>query len=410
MKLFKKRAGISAAVLVSAALALSACGGGSGGGSGGDVKEIRILVSAPLTGDSAETGKDLVDGAKLAAEYLNEKGGVQSGPLKGKKFVIESADDQLETEAATTIAAKFAGDDELFAFTGFLSSGQAQAAGVVLQKYKLPAVVSFASADFLTSDADNLVVVSAAVSNFAKVAADFTTTDLGAKSVGTIAGDYSFLDSYYKGLAAALKDNGAKNASKQTYAEGTADFATLLTRINKSKPDVVMSGAFQADAGKIVSQMRRTGMEQPFVDFLGEGWGQTFSDAAGSSLTQGDVYQMDPANVFPEKGSLLEEMDAKFKDENGKNIPTASMHSFDSVLTIAAAIEAGATSKSDLLQYITKAKGDGLLGPIDFTKDLTPKERFGTMSKVSGPDPQDREKAASYTMKSDGTVERTDAP
>ena len=410
MKLFKKRAGISAAVLgVSAALVLSACGGGSGGGSGGDVKEIRILVSAPLTGDSAETGKDLVDGAKLAAEYLNEKGGVQSGPLKGKKFAIESADDQLETEAATTIAAKFAGDDKLFALTGFLSSGQAQAAGVVLQKYKLPAVVSFASADFLTTDADNLVVVSAAVSNFARVAADFTSTDLGAKSVGSIAGDYSFLDSYYKGLDAALKTNGAKNVSKQTYADGTADFATLLTRINKSNPDAVMSGAFQADAGKIVSQMRRTGMKQPFVDFLGEGWGQTFSDAAGSALSSGDVYQMDPANVFPEKGSLLDQMDAKFKAKYGKSIPTASMHSFDSVLTIAAAIEAGASSKTDLLEYITKAKGDGLLGPISFTKDLTPLERFGTMSKVTGPDPQDRERAASYTMKSDGTVERTDA-
>lgn len=411
MKLFKKRAGIPAAVLgISAALVLSACGGDSGGGSAEDQKEIRILVSAPLTGDSAETGKDLVDGAKLAAEYLNEKGGVQAGPLKGKKFVIESADDQLETEAATTIAAKFAGDDKLFALTGFLSSGQAQAAGVVLQKYKLPAVVSFASADFLTTDADNLVVVSAAVSNFARVAADYASTDLGAKTVGSIAGDYSFLDSYYKGLDAALKTNGAKNVSKQTYADGTADFATLLTRINKSKPDVVMSGAFQADAGKIVSQMRRTGMKQPFVDFLGEGWGQTFSDAAGSTITQGDVYQMDPANVFPEKGSLLEQMDAKFKAANGKNIPTASMHSFDSVMTIAAAIDAGAESKTDLLEFITKTKGEGLLGPIDFTKDLTPKERFGTMSKVTGSDPQDREKAASYTMKSDGTVERTDAP
>jgi branched-chain amino acid transport system substrate-binding protein len=410
MKLFKKRAGIPAAVLgVSAALVLSACGGGDGGGSGGDLKEIRILVSAPLTGDSAETGEDLVNGAKLAADYLNDQGGVKSGPLKGKKFVIESADDQLETEAATTIAAKFAGDDNLFALTGFLSSGQAQAAGVVLQKYKLPAVVSFASADFLTTDADNLVVVSAAVSNFAKVAGDFTATDLKAKTVGTIAGDYSFLDSYYKGLDGALKADGSENVSKQTYAEGTADFATLLTRIDKSKPDVVMSGAFQADAGKIVSQMRRTGMEQPFVDFLGEGWGQTFSDAAGSALGEGDVYQMDPANVFPEAGSLLADMDEAFKAEYDKNIPTASMHSFDSVMTIAAAIEAGATSKTDLLEYVTQVKGDGLLGPISYTKDLTPKERFGTMSKVTGPAPQDREQAASYTMKSDGTVERTDA-
>lgn len=406
MKFFSTRVSASVALSVAAVLALSGCGGeGSGGG---DVEEIRILVAAPLTGDSAESGQDMVNGAKLAAEYLNEKGGVQSGELKGKKFVIESSDDQMETEAATTIAAKFAGDDDLFALTGFITSGQAQAAGVVLNKYKLPAVVSFASADFLTTEADNLVVVSASVSNFARVAGDFATSKLGATTVGSIAGDYSFLDSYYKGLDDSLKKNGAKNVSKQTYADGAADFSTLLTRIEKSNPDVIMSGAFQADAGKIAAQIRRSGLDQPFVDFLGEGWGKTFSDAAGSALTKGDVYQMDPALVFPDKGSLLDDINTRFQKQHGKSMPTASMHTFDSILTIAAAIEAGATTKTDLLQYITKTEGEGLVGPIAYTKDLLPQERYGTMSKVTGTGPDDRENAATYTMRADGTVEVLD--
>jgi branched-chain amino acid transport system substrate-binding protein len=406
MKFFSTRVRASVALSAVAVLATSACGGGGSGSD--DVDEIKILVAAPLTGDSAESGQDMVNGAKLAADYLNEQGGVQSGELKGKKFVIESSDDQMETEAATTIAAKFAGEDDLFALTGFITSGQAQAAGVVLNKYKLPAFVSFASADYLTTEADNLVVVSASVSNFARVAGDFATKELGAKTVGSIAGDYSFLDSYYSGLDDSLSENGAKNVSKQTYAEGTADFSTILTRIEKSNPDVVMSGAFQADAGKIAAQVRRSGNNKPFVDFLGEGWGETFSEAAGSSLTEGDVYQMDPALVFPEKGSLLDEMNTRFKDEFGKSMPTASMHTFDSVLAIAAAIEAGATSKTDLLEYVTKADGEGLLGPIKYTTDLLPEERYGTMSKVTGTQPDDREKAATYMMRADGSIEESD--
>ncbi|MDF5758304.1 branched-chain amino acid ABC transporter substrate-binding protein [Spongiactinospora sp. TRM90649] len=406
MDLCNKRAGLLGALIATASLVLSGCGGGAGAsGTEGGPKEIRILVSAPLTGDSAETGKDLVDGAKLAADHLNEQGGVRTGALKGAKFVIESADDQMKTEAATTIAARFAAEDDIFALTGFLTSGQAQAAGVVLAKYKLPAVVSFASADFLTTDADNLVVVSASVANFARVAGAFVGDKLNAKTVGTIAGDYSFLDSYYKGLTDSLTKGGTTIASKQSYPDGTADFSTMITSLAKANPDVVMSGAFQADAGKIAAQAGRAGLKKPFVDFLGEGWGKTFADSAGSVLEDGEYYQMDPAKVFPQPGSLLDTLDKRFLKEYGKNIPTAAMHSFDSVLSVAAAIEAGATEKTDLLTYMTKAKGEGLLGPISFTQDLTPNERFGTMSKVTGPGPRDREQAASYLMHADGTVE-----
>lgn len=407
MKHTRRRRSVTGAFLAAGLLLAPACS--AAGGTGGDVDEIRILVAAPLTGDSAETGRDMVNGAKLAAEYLNEQGGVQAGSLQGKKFVIEETDDQLETEAATTIAAKFAGDDNLFALTGFVTSGQAQAAGVVLKRYDLPAVVSFASADFLTTEADNLVVVSAAVSNFARVAADFATSVLGAKRIATIAGDYSFLDSYYAGLEEVFQQKDATSVAKQTYADGTSDFSTLLTRIGNARPDIVMSGAFQADAGMLAAQLRSAGMKQAFVDFLGEGWGKTFADSAGSALASGDLYQMDPANIFPEPGSLLAEMNKRYQREFGKRMPTASLHTFDSVLTIAAAVDAGATSKTDLLDYIPKAQGDGLLGPIDFTDELTPTERVGTMSKVTGPGPADRKLMASYVMSANGEVTRSDS-
>ncbi|GAA2428003.1 hypothetical protein GCM10010191_46160 [Actinomadura vinacea] len=315
---YRIRRSVGTAVLVALSLTLAACGAFER--EGGNVDEIRILVAAPLTGDSAETGRDMVNGARLAAQYLNEKGGIQAGPFKGKRIVFRKADDQLETEAATTIAAKFAGDGDLFALTGFVTSGQAQAAGVVLRRYELGAVVSFASADYLTAQSDNLVIVSASVSNFARVAADFAASVLGVRRVASIAGDFSFLDSYYGGLDDVFKRNGVASVSRQTYADGAAEYSTLLTRANNARPDVLMSGAFQADAGKMAAQMRAAGMTQPFVDFLGEGWGTTFSESAGSALGAGDYYQMDPADVFPEPGTLLAEMDRRFQRQHGVGV------------------------------------------------------------------------------------------
>ncbi|MDQ2699497.1 MAG: ABC transporter substrate-binding protein, partial [Actinomycetota bacterium] len=40
-----------------------------------DADEVRILFSAPLSGDSAESGQALLNGAELAADIINEAGG-----------------------------------------------------------------------------------------------------------------------------------------------------------------------------------------------------------------------------------------------------------------------------------------------------------------------------------------------
>jgi ABC-type branched-subunit amino acid transport system substrate-binding protein len=160
--------------------------GSEGTGSGGDVEDIRILVTVPLTGDSAETGEDMVHGAELAAEYLNEQGGVTSGPLKGAQFVIESADDEMSTEASTTLASRYVDDDGIWTMTGFLSSGQAQAAALVANRAGLSVFSSFSCADFLTTEADNIVVVCGSLQNIARAmfwSEPQTTTMLSASVV-----------------------------------------------------------------------------------------------------------------------------------------------------------------------------------------------------------------------------------
>jgi len=401
------------ALMLCGVVGLMGCGGGdensggtTNGGSSG-VKEIKILVAAPLSGDYAETGKDMAQGAELAAAYINEQGGIKSGPNKGAKVVIERVDDEMSTSAATTIASRYLDDDSYYAFLGFITSGQAQAAATVLERADLSLIAGFASADFLTSEADNIVVISPSIGNFARVAANFAVDEFGVKTVGTIAGDFSFLDSYYKGLTGVFTEKSVNYASKQTYPAGTSDFSALLTNIAAKNPDIVMCGAFQADAGRIAAQMRKMDMNMPMVDFIGDGWGETFGKTAGSSLQIGEFYEMTPADRFPEPGSLGAEMSKRYLEKYGKSINAPALHFFDGVLTIAAIAEMGSKGREDLLSYATKVTGEGLLGPIAFTADLKPKERWGTMSKVTGNGADDRELAARYVMYGETeTVER----
>ena len=89
-----KKQWLAALVAVAVAGGLSACGGKSGdAGAKGDV--IRIATGSPLSGGQASAGLDFANGAVLAAEEINAKGGLEVG---GKKYKIEivSEDDAAD--------------------------------------------------------------------------------------------------------------------------------------------------------------------------------------------------------------------------------------------------------------------------------------------------------------------------
>jgi branched-chain amino acid transport system substrate-binding protein len=64
------RLAISVAVVGITALALTGCSGGA------SAEPLRIGLEAPLSGEQAVTGEDMLRGAQLAADEINAEGGV----------------------------------------------------------------------------------------------------------------------------------------------------------------------------------------------------------------------------------------------------------------------------------------------------------------------------------------------
>ena len=82
---------LAVCVLAAMTAGLSACGQQGGGAAaggdkaaGGDV--LRIVTGSPLSGGQAAAGKDFANGAQLAADEINAKGGLDLG---GKKYKLE---------------------------------------------------------------------------------------------------------------------------------------------------------------------------------------------------------------------------------------------------------------------------------------------------------------------------------
>src|SRR6266567_4386488 len=91
--------------------------------------DIPIGVYGALTGGEAAFGQATVQGVKLAAEEINNAGGV----LNGRKIRLVIEDDQGKAEEAASAVTKLITRDNVVAVIGENSSNQSLAAAPICQ-------------------------------------------------------------------------------------------------------------------------------------------------------------------------------------------------------------------------------------------------------------------------------------
>jgi branched-chain amino acid transport system substrate-binding protein len=407
-----RRAVAAAAIAALAAFVVAGCGGdssssssGGGGGSGGKGKTIGVSISAPLSGDSAETGTDMLHGGELAASYLNSNGGIAAGPMKGAKLTVTGGDDAMTVKGALAVASKFVQDSNQWFLTGYLDSGMSLAAGQLARRQNLAVISSFACSTKLEAY-KNVAIQCPLLAGMAATAVNYAATALHAKKIAMITTTEAFAGDYLKGAADQAKKDGVTITTTQRFHLGsTTDFSALVENMKSSGADAVISFAYQADAGRILSTMRRTGFQVPFVDGLAEGWESAFYGAAGSAATQGDgAYGLYAGEKFPKPGSFLAKMSDEFKAKYGKAMPTAAAYVFDSVLSGASAIAAGASARDQVADHYKDVSGEGITGKLGYGPGNRVVGADMTVSKVTGPKPTDAKLAALYQVKGPATT------
>ncbi|HEX6266962.1 MAG TPA: ABC transporter substrate-binding protein, partial [Burkholderiales bacterium] len=100
--------------------------------------QVRIGFHAPLTGFAASDGKSALNGAQLAVEQINAKGGIG-----GKKIELVVNDDQARPDQAVPLANKYVGDGLKIVVSGSYS-GPTRASAGVFQGAKIPYISAYA--------------------------------------------------------------------------------------------------------------------------------------------------------------------------------------------------------------------------------------------------------------------------
>ena len=273
---------------------------------------IKIGVAGAHSGDLASYGLPSVNAAKLVAEAVNAKGGIN-----GRMIELMIEDDQCKPELATNTAAKLVSSN-VVAVMGHICSGATKSALGIYKDSKLITISPSATTPSLTQSGEypNFLRTIAPDDAQAKLAVMFIKDKLGLKSLAVLhdKGDYG------KGFAELVKQFAEEEGMKVVLFEGVnpgaPDYSAVVNKIGNSDAQGVVWGGYHPEASKLVQQMKDKGMNLPFVSDDGVK-DNTFIEVAGK-YSEG-VYATGPMDTSSNPLAIKAVADhkAKFGDEPG---------------------------------------------------------------------------------------------
>jgi branched-chain amino acid transport system substrate-binding protein len=358
------RAWRAAAVLATASLVLTACGGGGETDTADEPTEttsetaeaeptgdgvLRIGSLLPQTGDLAFLGPPEFAGVDLAVQDINAAGGVLGADVE--EFNADSGDGTPDIAGAEV--------DGLFnknvdAIIGAAASGVSVS---VIDKITGAGVVHFSPANtaagFDTYDDNGLYFRTAPSDRLQGQVLGNLAVEDGFQNVAVMARQ----DFYGEGLAdqveATLEERGATVTDKVLYAADAQNFTAEVNQIAANEPDALVLVAFE-ETTKIIPQLIAKGIgPQDIQIYFVDG---NLADYSGENFDLTGVKGTIPVSGDPDPGfnDRLLEIDPKIKDF------TYGPQSYDAVMIIAlAAIAAGDDSGEAIGAEIINVTKDG---------------------------------------------------
>ena len=274
--------------LVLAVLLLLGCFSLIGCGKEADENVIKVGMIGPYTGDAAQYGLAVRNGATLYIDQVNANGGIN-----GKQIQVIAYDNKGDDAEAINAFTRLV-DEGITALIGDVLTGNTQA--VVGEAYPIgmPMITASATADSITYNEEDGTVYSNVfrtcfIDPFqGEKMAEYAATKLGFKTAAIIVqtgNDYSMgLTEAFKAKCAEL---GVEVVAEEGYAKGDVDFNAQLTNILAAAPDCVFCPNYYEDDGMIVKQARTLGLTATFLG--GDGWNSVSAYASAEEL-EGSYY------------------------------------------------------------------------------------------------------------------------
>jgi branched-chain amino acid transport system substrate-binding protein len=351
--------------------------------------DLKVAILAPLSGPVPSFGLSTKEGALLAIQEWNAKGGVL-----GMKIVPIVEDSQCTPDPAVNAANKVINQDGVHYIIGEVCSGASIPVSEIANAAKVVQISPTSTNPNVTITKDgktkDYIFRACYIDPFqGGILATFSYGKFKARKAFII---YDQGNDYTVGLAnsfeSQFKKLGGTIVGKETYTSKDTDFSAILAKIKTAnpqvvlipdyynivskvadaKPDVVVLPDYYNIVNLVTKQAKEKGINVPFVG--GDGWDSADLDKAAAA---GGFFSNHyaPDDKRKEVQDLLKAYGAAYKDDNGKaKVPDAlAVLAYDATNLLFAAIKAaGKDDTTAVKNAIEKITFNGVSGKITMDK------------------------------------------
>jgi branched-chain amino acid transport system substrate-binding protein len=230
--------------------------------------KIKVGILLPLTGTFAAVAETQRDGALLAIDVINKKGGLN---MPWGKVTLEGvvADDEAKQDVGVR-RYRYMVSEGVKGVGGQTWAPLAYAINAMVQKEPMPyfPVCVMAKEAFQKGKlADSTFAAAYSPWSVGYMAGSAATKTLGKKRVFFLARADSWGWDIRDGVYAAAKEQGAEIVGYDEVSLGTSDFTTVLQKVRAAKPDVFIAAQFAGDAVALLKQVHQMGLNKEMTIF-----------------------------------------------------------------------------------------------------------------------------------------------
>lgn len=229
---------------------------------------VKVGILLPLTGTFAAVAETQKEGALLAIDVVNKRGGLD---MPGGKVMLEGvvADDEAKLDVGVR-RYQYMVSEGVKGVGGQTWAPLARAINAVVKREPMPyfpvcvqAVEAFKKGE----RADSTFAAAYSPWTVGYMAGQAAVKNLGKKRIFFLARSDSWGWDMRDGATAAAKELGAQIVGYDEVPLGTGDYTTVLQKVRAAKPDVFISAQFAADSVALLKQVHQMGLGKEMTIF-----------------------------------------------------------------------------------------------------------------------------------------------
>jgi branched-chain amino acid transport system substrate-binding protein len=319
-------------------------------------ESIKIGGLLETSGNVASLGQPGLEGAMLAVDQINAKGGIG-----GKKIELVNLNTESDNTKTVIAAKRLLEQDDVVALVGPMNSGSSYAIVDVVQRANTAMISNGGSRGIVLPPADKKWIFLSPLTDVlvqSVMMADMKKR--GITKVALLHADSPFGTSGRDQLEKNAASFGITLVSQQSYGNDDKDMTPQLTKIRAADPQAVVIWATGPGQAVAVKNYRQLGLTQPlylshaandfnFLRLAGE-------SADGVLIPSSKIYVTDSLAADDLQKPLLEEFVRDYRTKYGKPPATFAGNGYDAVMMIAEALRKVGPDRTKLRDAIEATK------------------------------------------------------